>query len=255
MSRNPLFDTMLVLQNMAQTELQLDGLQISAAAFDNLAAKFDLTINAVENAQGLQIVLEYRKALFEQATMERWLGHFGNVLATVTQEPLQAIAEIRILSEEEQQQLLQFNDTAADYPHDKTIVDLFEEQVARTPDAVAVVFESERVTYAELNVKANQLARVLRTKDIGTDRVVGIMAERSMEMITGILAILKAGGTYLPVDPAYPAERIAYMLDDSSTDLLLVYGDSELPQAYKGTVLNLADGSLYTGNTSNLPVA
>ncbi|WP_235332395.1 non-ribosomal peptide synthetase, partial [Paenibacillus terrae] len=221
MSRNPLFDTMLVLQNMAQTELQLDGLQIGAAAFHNLTTKFDLTINTVENAQGLQIVLEYRSVLFEQATMERWLGHFGNVLATVTQEPLQAIADIRILSEEEQQHFQQFNDTAADYPYKKTIVGLFEEQAARTPEAIAVVCGDERLTYRELNERANRLAWTLRKKGVGRDRIVGLVLNHSVEMITAILGVLKAGGAYLPMDPDYPQERIAFMLQNSGTSRLV----------------------------------
>ncbi|MFC6654030.1 AMP-binding protein [Paenibacillus rhizoplanae] len=125
----------------------------------------------------------------------------------------------------------------------------------QTPEATAVIFESERLTYGELNAKANQLAGVLRGQGVSAEQVVGIMSERSVEMIVGILAILKAGGAYLPIDPAYPAERIAYMLEDSGVDLLLVYGDGEVPQDYEGSVLKLADASLYAGDTANVPAA
>jgi len=132
---------------------------------------------------------------------------------------------------------------------------LYEEQAARTPEAVAVVYEDECLTYWELNARANQLARVLRARGIEANRLVGIMTERSLEMIVGIFAILKAGGAYLPIDPSYPAERIAYMLEDSGAYQLLIYGEWEVPQGYEGTVLNLADTTLYAGDTANLPAA
>ncbi|WP_423212929.1 AMP-binding protein, partial [Paenibacillus solani] len=127
---------------------------------------------------------------------------------------------MELVGEEEKRQLLEtFNDTKAEYPKDQSIHALFEQQAERTPEAAAVIFESARMTYGELNAKANQLAQALRSRGVGADRIVGIMAERSVEMIVGILAILKAGGAYLPIDPAYPAERIAYMLEDSGADL------------------------------------
>ncbi|WP_145415578.1 AMP-binding protein, partial [Paenibacillus xylanexedens] len=159
------------------------------------------------------------------------------------------------LGKEERRQLLEtFNDTKTDYPKDQTIYGLFEEQAERMPDREAVVFKSVRMTYGELNAKSNQLAYQLRSRGMATDQIVGIMADRSVEMVVGILAILKAGGAYLPIDPAYPSDRIRYMLEDSGTDLLLVYGeDMEVPPAYAGTVLNLADTSLYTGEPANLP--
>ncbi|MFD1908980.1 amino acid adenylation domain-containing protein [Paenibacillus rhizoplanae] len=166
------------------------------------------------------------------------------------------LGEIELAGEEEKHQLLeQFNDTKTDYPKEQTIHALFEQQVEQTPEATAVVFESVRMTYGELNAKANQLAHELRVRGVGAERIVGIMSERSVEMIVGILAILKAGGAYLPIDPVYPAERIAYMLEDSGVDLLLVYGDGEVPQDYEGSVLKLADASLYAGDTANVPAA
>ncbi|WP_145415596.1 AMP-binding protein, partial [Paenibacillus xylanexedens] len=144
--------------------------------------------------------------------------------------------------------------TAAEYPKDQPIHTLFEEQADRTPEAVAVVFEAVQLTYGELNAKANQLAHELRSRGVGADQIVGIMADRSVEMIVGILAILKAGGAYMPIDPAYPPDRMTYMLEDSGADLLLVYGENvEVPPTYAGTVLNLADVSLYTGEPANLP--
>nr|WP_325050189.1 AMP-binding protein [Cohnella faecalis] len=158
------------------------------------------------------------------------------------------------MTEEEKRQLLhEFNDTKASYPADQTIHGLFEEQVKKTPDHTAVVLESESLTYAELNGRANQLARVLRGKGVGADRIVGILAERSLEMIVGILGILKAGGAYLPIDPDYPAERIGYMLEDSGADILLTQKRLEAKtMGFAGEVLHVDDERLYALDDTNL---
>ncbi|MDR0269914.1 condensation domain-containing protein, partial [Paenibacillus sp.] len=200
---------------------------------------------------------DYRTDLFSDDDITLMYTHISNLIQQMIQDPHQSINELDLITSEEKTKLLiDFNDTKAEYPKDKTIHALFEQQAERTPEAVAVVFESERLTYGELNAKANGLARVLRSRGIEADEIVGIMAERSLEMIVGILAILKAGGAYLPIDPAYPSERIAYMLEDGGARLLLVYGEEvEVPQDYEGIVLDLADASLYTGDTANLPAA
>ncbi|WP_054403495.1 non-ribosomal peptide synthetase [Paenibacillus solani] len=256
MSRNPLFDTMLVLQNMQMSEWKPEGLTIRPYPQEYRIAKFDLTVAAVEQEGRLYFDWEYSTALFKQETVERMGKHLAAIVEQIVETPDIRLDEIELVVEEEKRQLLTvFNDTKAEYPKDQTIQALFEEQAERTPEAEAVVFESAEMTYGELNAKANKLARVLRGQGVGADRIVGIMAERSVEMIVGILAILKAGGAYLPIDPAYPAERIAYMLEDSGADLLLVYGDVEVPPGYPGQVLNLGDASLYAGDTSNLPAA
>ena len=127
-----------------------------------------------------------------------------------------------MLTEFEQQQLLvEWNDTQVDYPHDKCIHQLFEEQVERTPDAVAVVFENQQLTYQELNCRANQLAHYLQSLGVGADVLVGICVERSLEMVVGLLGILKAGGAYVPLDPDYPTERLSFMLEDAQVPVLL----------------------------------
>ncbi len=207
-------------------------------------------------ANRLVIKIDYNASEHRKDNIERVISHLETILGQIAARPEMRLDEIELVGEEEKRRLLeQFNDTKAEYPKDQTIHTLLEQQVERTPEAVAVVFESKRLTYGELNAKANQLAQKLRSHGVGADRIVGIMAERSVEMFVGILAILKAGGAYLPIDSAYPAERIAYMLGDSGADLLLVYGDAEVPQDYEGTVLNLADASLYTGDTANLPAS
>ncbi|WP_278044645.1 non-ribosomal peptide synthetase, partial [Paenibacillus solani] len=256
-SRNPLFDTMLVLQNMQMSEWKAEGLTIRPYPQEYQVTKFDLTVVAVEQDGRLYFDWEYSTALFKKETVERMVRHLAAIVEQVAERPDMQLNEIELVREEEKRQLLKtFNDTKVEYPKDQTIHALFEQQAERTPEAEAVVFESERLTYGELNAKANQLAYELRARGVGADRIVGIMAERSVEMIVGILAILKAGGAYLPIDPAYPEERIAYMLEDSGARLLLVYGgDVEVPQDYEGTMLNLADASLYAGDTANLPAA
>ena len=157
------------------------------------------------------------------------------------------------MTEAEKQQILSdFNATEAEYPRDKTIHELFEAQVEQTPDNVAVVFEEEQLTYRELNARANQLARVLREKGVQPDTLVGIMAERSLEMIVGILAILKAGGAYVPIDPEYPEERIRYMLEDSGVEILLTQQHLWKQINFNGDLLCMDEPGIYKGRGSNL---
>ncbi|MHA6534811.1 AMP-binding protein, partial [Paenibacillus sp. BAC0078] len=255
-SRNPLFDTMLVLQNMQMSEWKPEGLTIQPYAQEYRVAKFDLTVAAVEQEGRLYFDWEYSTALFKKETVERMGKHLAAIVEQIVETPDMRLEEIELAGEEEKRQLLTvFNDTKADYPKEQPIHELFEQQAERTPEAVAVIFESERMTYGELNAKANQLAHELRARGVGSDRIVAIMAERSVEMVVGIMAILKAGGAYLPIDPTYPAERITYMLEDSGARLLLVCGDVEVPPGYAGEVLNLVDALLYAGDTANPPAA
>nr|VFK62781.1 MAG: AMP-binding enzyme [Candidatus Kentron sp. UNK]VFK70643.1 MAG: AMP-binding enzyme [Candidatus Kentron sp. UNK] len=167
--------------------------------------------------------LEYNTDLFERATMERMTGHLKTLLAGIVENPNTPIHELPLLTEAERRQLLEWNDTAVDYPRDKCIHQLFEEQVAKTPDAVAVVFEDRQLTYGELNAQANQLARYLQKLGVGPEVLVGICIERSLEMVVGLLGILKAGGAYVPLDPDYPAERLAFMSDDANLKVLLCH--------------------------------
>jgi non-ribosomal peptide synthetase component F len=150
------------------------------------------------------------------------LSHFKELLNSIVEEPGQKIGELAMLTKEEEQQLLvEFNDNGIEYPKDKNIIDLFEEQVGKTPGARAVVFEDESLSYQELNVRSNQLAHYLRNKGVKAETLVPICLERGMEMIVGILAILKAGGAYVPIDPEYPQERIGYMLEDTQARIIV----------------------------------
>jgi amino acid adenylation domain-containing protein len=167
-------------------------------------------------------VWEYNTDLFNSETVERMNGHFLTLLEGIIANPSERISQLPLLTKSEQQQLLMdWNNTQVDYPANKCIHQLFEEQVERTPDAVAVVFEGQQLTYNELNCRANQLAHYLQSLGVKPDELVGICVERSLEMIVGLLGILKAGGAYLPLDPEYPSERLSFMLEDAQLSLLL----------------------------------
>ena len=222
LSRNPLFDTMFVLQNTDATEIDIDNLKFRPYEFKNKISKFDLTLQAAEMEEEIVLNLEYCSRLFKRETVERMTRHFLNILREVIENPEIKISEINMLSEEEKSNILvDFNSTQAEYPRDKTIHELFQAQVKSIPNNIAVVFEDKRLTYKELNQRANQLARLLRKKGVGPDSKVGIMTERSPEMIIGILAILKAGGAYLPIDPNYPEERVVSILNDSNAHIFI----------------------------------
>ena len=260
MSRNPIFDTMFVLQNMEIPEFNIEGLRFTNYEVTNKAAKFDITLEARENQEGIEFNLEYCTALFKRETMERFAMHFETILKQVVENPELEISAIDMLTKGEKKQILSgFNDTSCEYPMDKTISCVFEEQVEKIPDSVAVIFKNEKLTYSELNKRANSLARVLRQQGVKGDSIVAIMLERSIEMMVGILAVLKAGGAYLPISPEYPDERVKFMLEDSGAGILLTkheaYGkqlQEEGEAACKVTVFDLEDDVLYSGDSSNL---
>ena len=222
LNRNPLFDVMFALQNATESQLTLPGLTLSSIKQEHKTAKFDLNLNLFESASGLEGTIEYSTDLFEPTTITRMLGHFQVLLETIVANPQQKLWELSFLTEAERQQLLvEWNDTAREYPQDKGIHQLFAVQVEKTPHAVAVVLENQQLTYQELNTKANQLAHYLRSQGVKPGVKVGICVQRSLEMLIGLLAILKAGGAYIPLDPSFPPQRLAYMLWDSQPEVLL----------------------------------
>jgi len=221
LSHTPLFQVMLVLQNVPMDDLKLSGLTLAPIERKSVIAKFDLTLELTETAEGMKGTLEYNTDLFKHATIERLSAHFQNLLTSLVTNPQALIHEIPLLTKAELQQLKAWNDTSADYPVDKCIHQLFETQVERTPDAVALVFEDQQLTYRELNAQANQLAHFLRKMGVKPEVLVGICVERSLSMVIGLLGILKAGGAYLPLDPTYPAARLAFMLEDAAISVLL----------------------------------
>jgi amino acid adenylation domain-containing protein len=222
LSHTPLFNVMFQLRNLPQSNVKIPGLGVDPISLDIGVARFDLSLEVEDTQKGLECTFEYSTDLFERTTILRLAGHLQTLLENIAANPDQRLSEIPILRDAERQQLLlEWNDTKRDYPRDTCLHQLFEKQVERTPDAVAVVFEERRLTYRELNRRANQLAHYLRSLGVGPEVRVGICMERSVEMVIGLLGILKAGGAYVPLDPAYPKERLAFMLDDSKATALL----------------------------------
>ncbi len=234
LSHSPLFQVMFALQNAPMEQLETPDFVIAPLHLDNVNAKFDLTLQMWETntdeGNSLQGFWQYNTDLFDEDRIARMTGHFQTLLAGIVANPQASVGTLPLLTECERHQLLvEWNDTCTAYPDTKSIHQVFEEQVEQTPNAIAVVYEDESLTYRELNERANQLAHYLQSLGVGTEVLVGICVERwsktlpkaSLEMIVGILAILKAGGAYVPFDPAYPQERLAYMLNDSQVSILL----------------------------------
>lgn len=186
--------------------------------------KFDLGLAMVRHDAGYRASIEYAVDLFETATIERLAGHLRQILMAMAASPENRLSDVEMLTAAERHQLLvEWNDTSTDYPAYKCIHELFEEQVERTPEAVAVIFGGVRISYADLDAQANQLAHQLRLLGVGPDVLVGVCLERSIEMVVGFLGILKAGGAYVPLDPHYPRERLAFMLEDTNALVVLTH--------------------------------
>ena len=219
LGQNPLFQVAFVLQPpMSGVDSMMNRSQLDR---DIETAKFDLVLELQERPEGLVGRFEYSTDLFNADTIERMVGHFQTLLEGIVANPEQKIAQLPLLTEFERQQLAGWNNTETDYPKDACIHQLFEQQVELAPDAIALVFEEQQLTYKELNQRANQLAHHLRNLGVGAEVLVGICVERSLEMVVGLLGILKAGGAYVPLDPAYPPERLVFMLEDASVAVLL----------------------------------
>jgi amino acid adenylation domain-containing protein len=223
LSRNALFDTMFVLQNIQTAELRIKNLKFEPMEIQYNIAKVDLTFTGEEAAGKLRFTIEYCTGLFKKATIQRLAGHYRNILRSLTVNPSMRLSEVEILGAAERAQVLRdFNDTKTVCPKERVIQELFEEQVSQAPEKVAIVFGKQQLTYRELNRNANRLAIALRGKGVGAGSVVGLMVERSLEMLIGIMGILKAGGAYLPLDPEYPEQRKKYILKDSGAQIVLV---------------------------------
>ena len=202
--------------------VELDDLTFERMNIDLDTARFDLSVMIGEDHGALEGFFEYSDDLFDRATIERMIGHFEILLGRMTADSERSLHDVELLSESERRRLLvEWNDTAAEFPRDRCIHQIFEEQAARAPEAVAVLFEDHSLTYAELNARANQLAHHLIALGVGPEVLVGLCLERSLELVIGLIAILKAGGAYVPLDPTYPKDRLGFMLHDSQAAVLL----------------------------------
>ncbi|WP_143064715.1 condensation domain-containing protein, partial [Streptomyces colonosanans] len=273
MSRHPLFQVMLAFQNNEQAEMSLPGLTLADEPAEWGAAKFDLSLSLREQLGvdglpgGLVGSFEFALDVFDRVTVERLAGWFERLLTVVVDEADTPVGEINVLSAKEHHRLVnEWNDTVVDVPWVPLPV-LFEEQVRRSPDAVAVVFEDAEVSYAKLNAWANRLARLLIERGAGPERVVALMLPRSVELIVGLLAIVKTGAAYLPVDPEFPADRIAFMLGDADAVCVLASAETVgvVPTGvssvvlddtgFAGVVARFGDGDVSVGERGGVLLA
>jgi len=255
-NQSPLLQVVLELQNMPVEHLELPGLKSEFSVPEApKTVLYNLSLAIEETAQGLKATLEYNPDLFERATIERLFGHFQTLLEGIVENPQQSIHKLPLLTETERQQFITWNDTAADYPRDKTIINLFEAQVEKTPLHVAVGFEGQQLTYQELNTRANQLAHHLQTLGVKPEVLVGICVERSFEMVIGLLGILKAGGAYLPLAQDYPTARLALMLEDAQVPVLLTQSNlkDKLPPSQASIVCLDTDWAVISQLSSENP--
>ena len=222
LNRQPLFQQMFVLQDTPIQTLEFAGVVLEPIEIHNGTSMFDLTLEMVDTERGLSGFFEYNTDLFDDSTITRMLEHFKTLLEGIVVNPEQRLSELSILTEVEQHKILvEWNDTEADFPKNSCIHTLFETQVEQTPDAVAVAFNGNQMTYRELNQRANQLAHYLQKLSVGPETFVVICMERSLEMLVGILGTLKAGAAYAPMDPANPTKRLAFMLKDTGAPVLI----------------------------------
>ena len=222
LSRTPLFQLLFGVQSAPASPVALKGLETSGVDLDGGTAKFDLSLVISEDGEGLTATWEYSTDLFEEETIARMGAHYERVLAGAIAEPDRRLADLALLTEAERHRaVVEWNDTRVAYPAGVGMHGLFEEQAARTPDALALVWESGRLTYGELNARANRVAHYLITRGVRADSRVGICLERGAEMVVGLLGILKAGGAYVPLEPRNPPERLAAMTEDAGVTVVV----------------------------------
>ncbi|RKD31342.1 non-ribosomal peptide synthetase [Lacrimispora algidixylanolytica] len=253
LSRNPLFDVVLVLQNMEPRELDTEDLKFLTYEIDNNISKFDIQITVEEKKYDLDIDITYCTKLFKEETIDSLYAHLNNIFNIVLENSNIQLQDIDLLSKNEKMQLLcEYSNTGIAYPSDMTINQLFEKQVLRVPNYTALIYENKTLTYRQLNERANQIARLLIQYGVGPDTVVGVVMNQSIELIVGIIGILKAGGAYLPVDPDFPVDRISYMFQDSDIRIILTQCEIKETLHFGGVSICLDDDDIYNGETTNL---
>ena len=261
LSRSPLFQVMFLFQNTPVQPYKLPGVTVTPMQVETDTAKFDLGIELWQTEQGLRGRLQYCTDLFDEARMRRLLGHFATLLDGIVANPDQRVGDLPLLTAAERQEtLVTWNATAAEYPQDICVPALIEAQAWRTPDAVAAVFGDATLTYRQLNQQADQLAAWLREQGVGPEQLVGLNVERSLEMLIAVLGVSKAGGAYLPLDPLFPAERLAFMTEDAKPHVILTrekvraaLDGPKLPAVAAGTTPDNLAYVLYTSGSTGKP--
>ncbi|WP_328992208.1 pyoverdine non-ribosomal peptide synthetase PvdD [Pseudomonas aeruginosa] len=258
-SHNPLFQVLFNHQSEIRSvtpEVQLEDLRLEGLAWDGQTAQFDLTLDIQEDENGIWASFDYATDLFDASTVERLAGHWCNLLRGIVANPRQRLGELPLLDAPERRQTLsEWNPTQRECAVQGTLQQRFEEQARQRPQAVALILDEQRLSYGELNARANRLAHCLIARGVGADVPVGLALERSLDMLVGLLAILKAGGAYLPLDPAAPEERLAHILADSGVRLLLTQGHlrERLPRQAGVEVLAI-DGLVLDGYAESDPL-
>ncbi|HEX6289131.1 MAG TPA: condensation domain-containing protein, partial [Herpetosiphonaceae bacterium] len=242
-SHTPLFQVMFILQNAPVPPQGQRDLEVEYLRVDNGTSKFDLTLSLTEMPDGLRAVAEYKTDLFEQATIERLLGHYQRLLESLVADPNCTVSALSLLTEAERQTLLAWNEAPMPCSEQRCIHQLFEAQAASTPHAIALECDGEQLTYRELNRRANQLAHYLRALNVQPEERIGLCLDRSLELIVGVLGVLKAGACYVPLDPTYPQERLRFMVEDAQVSVLLIRQKTTLSDSvawwFRGTIVDL----------------
>ena len=261
LSRPPLFQVMFNVQNTPKKTLELTGLTLEPVAVDWHKSLLDLTLTMSDGEEGLTGVVEYSTDLFDETTISRMMGHYQTLLEGIAANPEQRLSKLPLLTKAEEQQFSVWNNSARDYPLGQCFHQLFEEQVERAPDAIAVVSKDEPLTYFELNRRANRLARFLVKQGVGPDVIVTLLAERGIHFLTAMLAVFKAGGAYLPLDPLHPATRIRQVIEQSRTNIVLATSQfaptlsqalEQIPKQQRPQVFRLEDVSTQEKEEGNL---
>ena len=259
LSRNPLFQVTFVFVDFPEPVVNLPNLKLEQVDMDMGSSIVDLMLGVRDQNEPI-LIFEYNIDLFDHATITRMMIHYETLLESIVTDPLQRISTLSIIPNEERLKLLgEWNETSRAYPHDRCVHELFELQVARTPDAIAIVFEDQKLSYAELNARANQLAHELRARGVGPEVLVGISMERSIDMVVAVLGILKAGGGYVPLDPSYPQERLAFIINDAGVSVVITQQDfAEIESHSTENLPNLASAGnvayvIYTSGSTGRP--
>ncbi len=246
-SRNPLFDVVFVLQNTEKVSFEIPQLNLKLLENpQHIVSKFDLTLVAYESRENLYFSFEYSTDLFKKETIENFVSYFKRIISSIITESTMKISDIEIISDNEKLQILnEFNNTKTVYPNDKNIIEIFDDQVKKMPKAIALVYEGTELNYESLSKRSSQLARHLIKKGVTANSCVGILVDRSLEMIVGILGILKAGAAYVPIDINYPKERINYIIVDCNLNALLTVTAFKERSPFVGLTVFLDDARIY----------